>query len=65
MFLNLSARLLDFIVCQDGMGSLFASLLDHCLDPQVVDIERGDTHIDGRVDSVIGGLARFRPIPWL
>lgn len=65
VFLNLTVWLFDFIVSQNGMGSLFAGLLDHCLDPQVVDIESGDAHIDGWVDGMVCGLARFRPIPWL
>lgn len=65
VFLNLTVWLFDFIVSQNGMGSLFAGLLHHCLDPQVVDIESGDAHIDGWVDGMVCGLARFRPIPWL
>lgn len=64
LFFNLTTWLPDFIVWQNGMGSLFARLLDHRLDSQVVDIESRDTHIDGWVDSVICGLACFSPIPW-
>lgn len=57
--------LLDLVVLQKGDSCLLARPLHHGLDTQVVDVEGGHAHVEGRIDGVVGGLPGLCPVPSL
>lgn len=57
--------LLDLVVLQKGGSCLFAGPLHHGLDTQVVDVEGGHAHVEGRVDGVVSCLSGLCPVPSL
>lgn len=50
------------VVFQDGVCRLLARPFHHSLDAEVVNIEGSETNINGRIDSVVGGLSSCCPI---
>lgn len=54
---------LELVVFQQGLCRVPAGPLHHSFDPQVVDVEGSDADIHGRVDGVVCGLSRRRPVP--
>lgn len=50
------------VVFQDGLCRLLARPFHHSLDAEVVNIEGSETNINGRIDSVVGGLSSCCPI---
>lgn len=50
------------VVFQDGFCRLLAGPLHHSLDAEVVNVKGSETNINGRIDSVVGGLSSCCPI---